>query len=245
MITQRMYSYKDVVMLVACQTIAENFKAHKEEIIAARSVWADPFISNFEARLNKAITTYLGLDPRQELKNATQAFAQIQETAIKDLSFLKTQIEADFAADKTRMNSLLDLLGYRSYWAAARRKDQQALIQLLYQYRNGLTKAVKTELAAKGGNEVLLSRLAGYADTLKKANVTQETMKGSSKEITEAGTIEFNTIYEQAMAICKISAKVFADNPQVKDKFVFSRIAKNMHGQKKETTAKALPAPAV
>jgi len=240
MLTQRAYSYKDVTMLVACQTIAENFKAHKEEIIAIRSIWADPFISTFETRINKAITSYLGLDPRQELKTATLAVTQVQEAALKDLSFLKVQIEADFVADKVRLTSLLDGLGYYSYWVMARQKDQQALIQLLYQYRSSLTKAAKTELVAKGINEPLLNRISAYADTLRKANVTQETLKGSSREITEAGTLEFNAIYDQVMVICKICAKIFYDNPQVKDKFIFSKIAKNMVPARKQTAPKAL-----
>ncbi|QHT65614.1 hypothetical protein GXP67_02510 [Rhodocytophaga rosea] len=242
MLTQRTYSYKDVTMLVACQTIAENFKAHKEEIIAVRSVWADPFISTFETRINKAITSYLGLDPKQELKTATLVVTQLQEASLKDLSFLKVQIEADFSVDKVRQASLLDGLGYYSYWVPARGKNQQALIQLLYQYRNGLTKAVKTELVTKGINEALLNRISSYADTLRKANVTQETLKGSSKEITEAGTLEFNAIYEQAMTICKICSKVFTDNAQVKDKFVFSKIAKSIAPSRKETTVAKSPA---
>jgi hypothetical protein len=237
MLTQRSYSYKDVTMLVACQTIAENFKAHKEEIIAVRSVWADPFISMFETRTNKAITSYLGVDPKQELKSATLTVTQVQGSALKDLSFLKIQIEADFAADKVRLASLLDSLGFYSFWVPARHKSQQALIQLLYHYRNSLTKAVKTELIAKGINEPLLNRISSYADTLRKANVTQETMKGSSREITEAGTVEFNAIYDQAMAICKICAKIFADNVQVKNKFVFSKVAKNMVPARKEISA--------
>lgn len=238
MLTQRTYSYKDVTMLVACQTIVENFKAHKEEIIAVRSVWADPFISTFETRISKAITNYLGVDPRQELKSATLVVNQLQDAALKDLSFLKIQIEADFTVDKVRLASLLDGLGFYSYWVAARGKNQQALIQLLYQYRNGLTKAVKTELVTKGINEALLNRISSYADTLRKANVTQETLKGSSREITEAGTVEFNAIYEQAMVICKICSKIFADNPQVKDQFVFSKITKSMAPGRKETTVK-------
>jgi hypothetical protein len=235
--TQRLYSYKDVTMLVACQTIVENFKAHRDEIIAVRSVWTDPFISTFETRINKAISNYLGLDPKQELKAASLAVTQVQEAALKDLSFLKVQIEADFTGDKVRQASLLDGLGYYSFWVPARGKNQQALIQLLYQYRNGLTKAVKTELVAKGINEALLNRISSYADTLRKANVTQETLKGSSREITEAGTVEFNAIYEQAMTVCKICAKIFADNLQVKDKFVFSKIAKSIAPSRKETTA--------
>jgi hypothetical protein len=244
MLTQRTYSYKDVTMLVACQTIVENFKAHKEEIIAVRSVWADSFISTFETRINKAITNYLGLDPKQELKAASLAVSQLQEAALKDLSFLKVQLEVDFAGDKVRQASLLDGLGYYSYWVTARGKNQQALIQLLYQYRNGLSKAVKAELLAKGINEALLNRISSYADTLRKANVTQETLKGSSREITEAGTLEFNAIYEQAMTICKICAKIFADNPQVKDKFIFSKIAKSISPSRKETSpAKSQVAP--
>lgn len=244
MVTQRTYSYKDVDMLLACQTVAENFKAHQSEIVALRSAWADPFIADYQTRLNNAIQTYLGLDPRKDLKVATQTVVQLQEGAIKELSFLKVQLEADFTADKARLQTLLNALGFQSYWKAVQRKDQQSLIQLLYQYRNGLTDGIKKELLAKGIQKELVNRISGYADSLRNANVSQETLKGSSKEITEAGTVAFNVLYEQAIAICKICARLFADNPQVKDKFVFSGLVKKMGATKRETVAQPSNTPA-
>ena len=60
------YSYKDVDMLLASQTIAANFTAHKTAITAVRSSWADPFISNFSTSVDAAIQKYLGLDPETQ-----------------------------------------------------------------------------------------------------------------------------------------------------------------------------------
>lgn len=242
--TSRAYTYKDVEMLFGCQTVVENFKSHKDEIVARRAIWADPYITHFQARINTAMEKYLGLDTRVDLKAATQTVNQLQAVALKDLSFLKVQIEQDFATDKVKVNHLLDRLGFYSFWTKARYKDQQALVQLLYQYRQGLTDAVKAEIVAKGTDIALLQDISTYADTLKNANVSQETLKSSSKELTEAGNIEFNAIYEQAIAICKISAKLFEDKPQVKEKFIFSQIIKKMTSQRKETVAETIVQPA-
>ena len=239
--TSRIYSYKDVDMLLACQMVAEHFKAHKAQIIAQRATWADPFIAGFEARIKAATEQYLGLDSKKDQKTATLAVAQLQEAAVKDLSLLKVQVEEDFAADKTRRGTLLDTLGYASYWTKARQKDQQALIQLLYQYRTGLTKAIKTEIAARGTDKALLDRIAGYADALKQANITQETHKVSSKDVTEAGTVEFNAIYQQAMSICRICTRIFAGSPPIKEKFVFSQLVRNMNGYARTSSPAVAP----
>jgi len=242
--TPRSYSYKDVDMLLACQMVAESFKVHKAQIIAQRATWADPFIAGFEARIKAATEGYLGLDAKKDQKTATQTLTGVQEAALKDLSLLKVQVEADFAADKVRRNTLLDTLGFASYWSKARQKDQQALLQLLYQYRTGLSKSVKAEITAKGANKALLERIASYADAFKQASIAQETHKTTSKDVTEAGTVEFNAIYEQAMSICRICTRLFADAPLVKGKFVFSHLVRSMNGHAKPvSTGKAPAAP--
>ncbi len=240
--TARSYSYKDVDMLLACQMVAESFKAHKADIIAQRATWADPFIAGFEARIKAATEQYLGLDAKKDQKSATQAVTGLQEAALRDLSLLKVQVEEDFATDKTRRNTLLDTLGFVSYWKEARSKDQQALIQLLYQYRTGLSKAIRTEITAKGTDKALLERIAGYADTLKQASIAQETLKVSSKDVTEAGTVEFNALYAQAMSICRICSRIFTGTPQIKEKFAFSLLVRNMNGYAR-TSAPAAGSP--
>jgi hypothetical protein len=228
-------------MLLACQMVAEHFKAHKAQIIAQRATWADPFIAGFEARIKAATEQYLGLDAKKDQKSATLAVTGLQEAALRDLSLLKVQVEEDFATDKPRRTVLLDTLGFASFWSAARQKDYQALLQLLYQYRTGLSKSIKAEITAKGADKALLERIAGYADTLKQANIAQETHKVSSKDVTEAGTVEFNAIYEQAMSICRICTRIFADAPQVKEKFVFSRLVRNMNGYARTASSIAAP----
>ena len=67
---ERRYSYKDVDMLIACRTLCDNFEDHKTEITDVRANWADPFIGDFRTRINDAINTYLGSDPKKDLRLA-------------------------------------------------------------------------------------------------------------------------------------------------------------------------------
>ena len=72
--------------------------------------------------------------------------------------------------------------------------------------------ALKTEITAKGTAATLIDRIITYANTLKNADVTQETFKGTRKELTEASLKEFNEIYDAVISICKISTKFFKEN---------------------------------
>lgn len=227
---QRNYNHRDVDMLIASKTLAENFIAHKKEIIAHRSNWADPFIADFQTRVDNAISKYLGLDPKKDLKKQTQTVNAVQANAIKDLGFFKTQIEEDFKKDKNRLKWILDTLGYTAHWKKVQNKEQEALVELLYKYRQNMTRDLQTEITAKGTSNTLIENIKGYADQLKIANVTQETFKGSSKGLTKEAIDEFNAIYDQSISISKISAKLFKEDKIKADKFTFSKIIKNMGG---------------
>lgn len=231
MTLKRSYRYKDVDMLIGSKTIAESFTARKDLIAARRPTWAGPFIGNFTTRIDQAIVDFLGLDPRQDLKAATRVVNEIQANALKDLGFLKVQIEVDFATSKPYMTRLLDKLGFDKNWKQATRKDQQALTQVLFKCKKGLNASVRAELTAKGIDPVLIDTITGYAVTLTAANVTQEALKGSTKEITALGIAEFNEIYSQAIAICKICSRMFDKDKVVKSQFSFKTVIKKMNKQ--------------
>ena len=220
----RNYSFKDVDMLIAAKTLSENFTAHKAAITAVRPTWVDPFIGNFQKKIDTAISTHLGLNPKKNLKLSTQAVSSLQAQAKKDLSLFKVQVEADYSANKTRRNWILDTLGFTEHFKAVQKNDQEALIELLYTFKQNMDKALKTELMGKGISAALIDGISAHADKLKSANVTQETFKGSTKEITAAAIKEFNAIYEQAISISKIAAKVLKDNKTIAPKFSFSKL---------------------
>lgn len=221
---ERTYSYKDVDMLTASQTMVKHFKQHQADIEAMRATWADPFITDLEAKINNAISTYLGLDPKKDQRLATLTLLELQAKALKDLALFKVNIEADYATDTNRLNWLLTNLGFNAHHTAAQKGDQEALVQLLQQYKLNMTADLKTEITAKGTNEALIDGIIAQADPIQTANTEQETLKASSKELTDEAVKEFNEIYAQMMAIAKITAKLYKADKVKQQKFVFSKL---------------------
>ena len=183
---QRNYSTKDVDMLVTASTIVENAIANKEFLQSKRSAWADPFFDDLKTQIDDAMQTHLGIDSAKDLRQATQTLTGIQKQALSNLAEVKVQITEDFKTDKTRRNEILNELGFIGYHQPARTGDQEALINLLFKFKTNLTTQLTTEISAKGTSAELLSAIAGYADTLKNADITQETFKGTRKTITAA-----------------------------------------------------------
>ena len=226
---QRKYGYKDVDMLIAARTLCDNFENHKPDIVAVRPLWADPFIANFRNRINQAMTNYLGQDSKSELRLATQDVIEQQAIAMRDLSLLKVQLEVDFADERERLAWIMTHLGFTEHWEDVRRKDQEGLIELLSMFYNNMDTALQTEIVNKGMDSGLIIDVMSYYMPLRDANVLQEALKNSTRELTDEGLDEFNGIFSQSMAIAKIAARVFGSNDLVKREFHFSRLVKSLN----------------
>jgi len=224
MSVKRIYPYKNVVMLTASRTVCENFSALKAALLAVKSNWADPFISDFSDRISSALATLLGLDKKKAQRDATTALKQIQKTVLKKLELFKTQVEVEFAA--ARSKAILDTLGFSMYYANASKRKQSILTQLLMQFRQNMTDELKAELAAVGIAASLTDEITAQADPMAAADAVQESLKGTSALVTDEMQTEFNAIYSQSMGICKIAVKVFKDDPAKKALFTFSKLAR-------------------
>lgn len=212
----------------AASTVIENALAHKAELIARRPGWADSFLPDMQNRNQNAFTVYLGIDNAKNQREATAAVVSIQKQAIKKLAEFKVQLIEDFRKNKARRDELLKQLGFAAHLKNTQKNDQEALIELLYQFKTNMTKTVRNEIASAGTPDELIDEITAFADALKAANVNQEFLKAARKEITAAGVAELNGIYEQVISVAKISAKLFADNPAVKEKFSFAKILKGL-----------------
>lgn len=225
-IKQRNYNVKDVDMLVTSSTIIESAIKNKAFLVTKRTTWADPFFTNLKTRIDNTVQNFLGIDSAKNLRQATQVVIGLQKNAINDLAEFKIQVVEDFKSDKPRRDEILNQLGFTSYHKQAQKGDQEALINLLFQYKTNMVATLKTEITTKGTAATLIDRIITYANTLKNADVTQETFKGTRKELTEASLKEFNEIYDAVISICKISTKFFKDKPALKDQFSFNKVAK-------------------
>lgn len=228
-ITQRHYKTKDVDMLIASATIIESAIAQKVYLQGKRPTWADPFFDDIKTAIDTAIQTHLGIDSAKDLRQATILLKSIQTASLNDLAECKVQITEDFKNNKARRDEILNQLGFKTYHKDAQRRDQEALINLLYQFKVNLTAALKTEITTAGTPAPLLTGIVAYADTLRDADISQETFKGARKTITAAALTEFNSIYDQIISICKIAAKFYKTAPDLKDQFNFAKVSKTLN----------------
>ena len=227
--TTRKYRGKSVEMLTTCNVIIENAIADQEFLVTKRASWTKPFFKNIETRIERAFTNTLGIDNVANQRAATQTLLSIQEEALAELAELKIQIQEDFKADKKRRDEILKLLGYTDYHKLSQNKDQEALVQQLYQFNTNLSPGLIAEVSAKGTDEKIFLRIASFAELLSKANVTQETIKGTQKNLTEEAITEFNGIYDDVIKIAKIAHNFHKGKPNMQALFSYTKIRKKLN----------------
>jgi hypothetical protein len=236
---KRKYKVKDIDMLVAGSTLIENAIANKTFLQTKRSNWTDDFFTSIQTQIDTALEEHLGVDSAKDLRGATQVLQTIQKQSLDDLAEVKTQIIEDFKKEPAKKTEILTQLGFNAHHKEAQSGDQEALVQLLYSFKNSLTTTLKEEIVAKGTAPTILDQITTYADTLKKADITQETFKGTKKEITAEGINFFNNIYDDIISIAKISARFYKAEPVKKELFSFAKINKTLSAQKATTEPKA------
>ena len=230
--TLRIYKGKDVEMLVTIDTIIDAAIANLDFLVSKRSTWKDPYLPDLKRAIDQAVQEHLGQDNAKALRNATLEVLAIQTPALKDLAEVKVQIESDFNKNPTLKKEILNTLGFTPFYSKTKTKDQEALISLLYQFKTNLTPDLKGQIVTKGTAEEQLDKITSYADDLKNKNVLQESKKGTKKEITEEAIIAFNAVYNEAIAVAKISAKFFKDRPTIQEQFSYTKVKNNLNNTK-------------
>jgi hypothetical protein len=228
----RKYNFKDVDMLLASKTIVQGLRDNLADLSAVRSTWTEDYVTQLGAKIDDAIENFLGLDKKKELREATIQLNAIQTPAKRDLSFFKTQLEVDFNGDVVKKEKVLKELGFNKKLRSVQNGNQEALIQLLYSFKKGMTDALKTEMAEKGINPALIERIIEYSDQLIAAEVSQETLKETSKVVSGEAVNILNGIYDELVGICKIASRFYQQDPLKKKQFTFTKLVSNMNAAK-------------
>lgn len=237
----RKYNCSDVIMLTTSSTIVENAKFNITDLAAKRTTWANPFFPNLEKRIDDLVKKFLGVDSAKDLRNSTITLNNIQHDALEVLGDVKAQIEADFVKTPVRQKELLNNLGFTAHYTSAANKNQEATVNLLFQFKQNMTAAIKTEITAKGTAAATIDQIVAFADALNDANITQETFKSNRPDITEEAVKEFNDLYVDIIAIGKIAQRFYKDDKALQGTFSFTKIANAQKAAAK--TKKATPKP--
>lgn len=233
----RLYSCKDVDMLMASKTIAENLLANQAKLASKRSSWTRDYAIGLSARIDQIIETYLGLDKKKDQRDATAFLNSISKTALHNLLLIKTQIEVDFNSEAA---GIIKNLGYPKALKVFQGGHQEEMIELLYAFKKGMTPELKSRIVEKGTNPELIETLIAYATEMQQANLTQELLKETSQSVSEEALSAFNQVYEEIIGICKIASGFYSEEPLKKEMFTFSRVVEAMGARppgKSETPA--------
>lgn len=215
------YGSSAMVMLVAAGTVCENVRQFMQQFTAERPEITDEFIDAFEDEVNKALKKYFGINSHTQVKEATQIVKRIAKTAVSDLGLFYVQLVGDFKHEKERKAFISSTLGFNKNWKKAQKKNQTALIELLITFQNNLTPALQAEITAKGLSITRVNAVLAHANTLKDANIDQETLKGIAKVQTAESNAVFNSIYDKAIKICNLGKSLFKDDKVRKALFSF------------------------
>lgn len=229
---KKKYTVKTVDFLIASDTIIDSAIANQPFLETKRSNWKISFFQDIKTQINQAIQNHLGLDSAKELREASQVVYTIVTQALIALAEVKVQIEEDFKDTPSQKNEILNTLGFSNYFFNARKGDQEALINLLYQFKTNLTQTLNDQIVAKGTAQATIDAVTSYSDELKNADVLQEGKKGTRKELTAAAINEFNNIYDKIISITRIAAKFYKTDKAKTDQFSFTKVAKNINNTK-------------
>ncbi len=228
MTKNRNYSCKDVNMLIASRTIAETFRANISVLSAVRTNWTPQYAEDLNNRIISKMEKSLGIDSKKSLRNSSLALSEIQIPARRDVAFFKTQIDEDFKDKPQTRDELLKNLGFAKYLRDVQKGKQEALIQLLNTFRINMNDSIRKKITEKGLNNALIENIIGYTSSFENANVTQESFKSSSKEVTREVRDSFNAIYDEIISICKIASNYYRYEPLKAEQFTFQKVLKNL-----------------
>jgi hypothetical protein len=228
MLPKRKYNTKDVDMLISTETIVDAAITHKDFLQSKRSNWSGNYFEDIKADINQSLLTHLGVDSAKALRQATQNIHALHQAAIQNLVEAKVQIGEDFKDDKVLRTEILNQLGFTTYMPTARKGNQEATVQLLYQFKANLTPELNNEIVRRGTAQSTLNDIITAAETFKNAELAQEGNKANRTVIGAEAIMKFNEIYEKVISISKMASRFYMDQPEIKAKFQFQKVTQKL-----------------
>jgi len=224
MAKNRDYRYKDVDMLMASKTVAESFGANISELSTVRKNWTHNYAAELNHRIDNAIESFLGIDPKREWREATAHITAIHYPAVRDLSFFKTQVEDDFEKHPAMQGDIFKSLGFTKSFRSTQKGNIEALAELLSTFKRNMNEELRTIVTSLGLNPTLIDTIIGYANIFAETKVSQDSLMETTKEITPEGVAVFNRIYNDIVDVCRIASEYYHFEPHKKELFTFSKV---------------------
>ena len=216
------YSHKTVDVLLTSNVIGKDFKAHIDSFSPIRTDWTVEYADSLINRSEDALSNLLGVDHQGELRESTKRVREIMDNAKADLHNFKVNVMDDFEDEVAE--EILTKLGYNRYYEEAYNDDQESLMSLLNNFKNSMTEDLRKLVTSEGISPGFIDQIIVYAPEFQEANLAQEELKNHWNEPSMEARREFQAIYDEIIKICKIGRIIYRDNPEMRDRFTFSKV---------------------
>ncbi len=218
---------EDFNMLIACNTIAENFASNINELRKINHAWTDKFVNKLLMQVEEAFAYYLDLEANRKIQDMQNKLNSIQIQALRAICFLKTRIDITYANDEARKNYVLDQLGFKLYLQAVEQKDAEALIELLSKIRKNLSDDITKELIKNHSDQTFIERISLFAAKLKKINRSHNALVATKKLTTKGAVGIFSDLYLDILTISKQIKDFYKNQPEKAKMFDYNYIVKH------------------
>jgi len=219
-------------MLFASSEVGRSLLANIDELSANRGNWNADYANHFIGRVEDALEKHMGVKKDTQQVIATSTVNKLHKESNENLSFLKQQIEVDFGTKESK--KVLKRLGIPPSITRITNGKHSAMVKTLYSIKKGMTDDLRNDIVARGTRQDIIDQLITAANQLKEAEIMQEMLKTTSKEITSDTVEAFNAIYAEAIGICKIASAIYKNDPLKREMFTFSKIVAKMSISKKK-----------
>lgn len=229
---KRIYRGSDVNMLTALAVLMLAAIEYQPELSSEDTTITPESLAELQARINLITQKHLGKDVARLTRSATDVVLDIFEEAYPYVISAKSFIERKSRRNPEKGLELTTKLGLSTYMEDVQNGDQEAFVAMLFQFRENSTEDVKTALLELGFPQPKLDIIFSFADSLNKANITQESLKKSQLQLTDEAISDFNELYLDVTDVAGAGKQYFRDQPQIAERFNYTGIIRTMNNKR-------------
>ena len=222
--TRRAFSGSTPGMIISISKIAEHALNYAARLLEVDTTLTAAYLADLRKRIDDASRAVLGADNVSLLRHASIALRSSTEAAAKELGLTKAWIERKYAAEPLRRGELLDGLGFTDFYKKAVNKHfGNEMMHLLARFDERLDEPLEQELIAAGLPAARIATLRKLAASYSAESISHKFEKTRRKVLTSEDLILLNGLYAETLAVGKLAAKVFENDPEIREGFVFQR----------------------
>lgn len=213
--------------ILACQAVAKSFREHVFELSRIRPEWDANYATSLKIWIDDTINKYYG-DTKAQLKNQKyESWHEVMIGALKYLGTLKAIVKVEFRGDKEFKKVFLQKFGFNDFFSDAKDGDHLSTYNLLKTFANNLDAQTRKKIEEKGKCKSVIEHILEYATQINSYKECFELME-SNDHVNIYGKKEVEEIYSGIKDICTIAGAYYQFDPDVRDKFNFYHVLRNL-----------------